>query len=91
MSELPEYIDGVPSISGAEAQVAEAARHLKLTAQDLKKFDLKGETLTIFGPWRGDDEAHIQVVLEYFRQATGATPPSVSVNRCAIVSSLNAR
>jgi len=38
----------------------------------LKKVDLKGETLTIFGPWRGDDEAHIQVVLEYFRQATGA-------------------
>ena len=33
----------------------------------LKKVDLKGETLTIFGPWRGDDEAHIQVVLEYFR------------------------
>ena len=25
----------------------------------LKKIDLKGETLTIFGPWRGDDEAHI--------------------------------
>ncbi len=39
---------------------------------DLKKVDLKGETLTIFGPWRGDDEAHVQVVLEYFRQATGA-------------------
>ena len=39
---------------------------------DLKKVDLKGETLTIFGPWRGDDETHVQVVLEYFRQATGA-------------------
>ncbi|MFG9976643.1 hypothetical protein ACG3QR_33330, partial [Pseudomonas aeruginosa] len=24
---------------------------------DLKKVDLKGETLTIFGPWRGEDEA----------------------------------
>jgi alpha-glucoside transport system substrate-binding protein len=40
--------------------------------EDLKKVDLKGETLTIFGPWRGDDEAHVQVVLEYFREATGA-------------------
>ncbi len=40
--------------------------------ETLKAVDLKGETLTIFGPWRGDDEAHIQVVLEYFRQATGA-------------------
>lgn len=39
---------------------------------DLKKVDLKGETLTIFGPWRGDDETHVQVILEYFRQATGA-------------------
>jgi alpha-glucoside transport system substrate-binding protein len=39
---------------------------------DLKKVDLKGETLTIFGPWRGDDEVKIQAVLEYFRQATGA-------------------
>ena len=38
----------------------------------LKKVDLKGETLTIFGPWRGDDEALVQSVLEYFRQATGA-------------------
>ncbi len=40
--------------------------------EDLKKVDLKGETLTIFGPWRGEDETHVQVVLEYFRQATGA-------------------
>ncbi len=39
---------------------------------ELKKVDLKGETLTIFGPWRGDDETHVQVVLEYFRVATGA-------------------
>lgn len=39
---------------------------------ELKKVDLKGETLTIFGPWRGDDETHVQVILEYFRQATGA-------------------
>jgi alpha-glucoside transport system substrate-binding protein len=39
---------------------------------ELKKVDLKGETLTIFGPWRGEDETHVQVVLEYFRQATGA-------------------
>ncbi len=38
----------------------------------LKKIDLKGETLTIFGPWRGDDETLVQNVLEYFREATGA-------------------
>ncbi len=33
--------------------------------------DLKGQTLTIFGPWRGEDEKLAQSVLEYFREATG--------------------
>ena len=33
--------------------------------------DLKGQTLTIFGPWRGDDEALFQNVLAYFSDATG--------------------
>lgn len=39
---------------------------------ELKKVDLKGETLTIFGPWRGEDEALVRNMLEYFIQATGA-------------------
>lgn len=33
--------------------------------------DLKGETLTIFGPWRGDDETLVTSVLNYFTAATG--------------------
>ncbi|HSO46329.1 MAG TPA: ABC transporter substrate-binding protein, partial [Rhizobiaceae bacterium] len=33
--------------------------------------DLKGQTLTIFGPWRGEDEALVQSMLDYFRAATG--------------------
>ena len=33
--------------------------------------DLNGQTLTIFGPWRGEDEALVQSVLDYFRAATG--------------------
>jgi alpha-glucoside transport system substrate-binding protein len=40
--------------------------------EELKKVDLKGETLTIFGPWRGDDEKLVNSVLDYFRTATGA-------------------
>ncbi|MCA3574810.1 MAG: extracellular solute-binding protein, partial [Aestuariivirga sp.] len=40
--------------------------------EELKKVDLKGETLTIFGPWRGDDEKLVQSILDYFREATGA-------------------
>jgi alpha-glucoside transport system substrate-binding protein len=39
---------------------------------ELKKVDLKGETLTIFGPWRGEDEGLVRSVLEYFQEATGA-------------------
>lgn len=39
---------------------------------ELKKTDLKGETLSVFGPWRGDDEALARSVLAYFAEATGA-------------------
>src|SRR6218665_2289436 len=33
--------------------------------------NLKGQPLTIFGPWRGEDEALFQSVLQYFKAATG--------------------
>ncbi|OHV85989.1 ABC transporter substrate-binding protein [Ensifer sp. LCM 4579] len=33
--------------------------------------DLKGQTLTIFGPWRGEDEALFKSVYAYFAEATG--------------------
>jgi alpha-glucoside transport system substrate-binding protein len=64
-------------VSGAAAadlkyKPGEDAKFTWANFEELKKVDLKGETMTIFGPWRGDDEAHVQVVLEYFRQATGA-------------------
>ncbi|WP_434064240.1 ABC transporter substrate-binding protein [Pararhizobium gei] len=40
---------------------------------DFKKgHDLKGQTLTIFGPWRGEDQVLVESVLDYFRDATGA-------------------
>src|SRR3972149_5720211 len=32
---------------------------------------LKGQSLTIFGPWRGEDGVLWESVLEYFRDATG--------------------
>ena len=35
--------------------------------------DLSGQTLTIFGPWRGEDQDLFESVLNYFRAATGAT------------------
>ena len=40
--------------------------------EDFKKgHDLKGQTLTIFGPWRGEDEALFKNVYAYFVEATG--------------------
>ena len=38
----------------------------------LKKMDLKGETVSVFGPWLGPDKALIESVISYFEAATGA-------------------
>jgi alpha-glucoside transport system substrate-binding protein len=35
--------------------------------------DLQGQTLSIFGPWRSEDQALFESVLAYFTQATGVT------------------
>ena len=35
--------------------------------------DLDGQTVSIFGPWRGEDEALFRSVIAYFEAATGAT------------------
>lgn len=40
--------------------------------EQLKKVDLKGQTLTIKGPWLGQDKALVETVLAYFSEATGA-------------------
>ena len=61
-----------PALAELKYKPGEDAKFTWANLDDLKKVDLKGETLTIFGPWRGDDETHVQVVLEYFREATGA-------------------
>ncbi len=61
-----------PALAELKYKPGEDARFNWANFEELKKVDLKGETLSIFGPWRGDDETHVQVVLEYFREATGA-------------------
>ena len=33
--------------------------------------DLSGQTLTIFGPWRGEDDTLVRSVIAYFTDATG--------------------
>ena len=72
VSPAQEARKDAPSSSSDDWTLDELRGSVASIADDLKKVDLKGETLSIFGPWRGDDEAHIQVVLEYFREATGA-------------------
>lgn len=37
------------------------------------RYNLKGQTLSIFGPWRGEDQVLVQSVLAYFTAATGVT------------------
>lgn len=62
-----------PALAELKFKPGEDARFNWANYEELKKVDLKGETLTVFGPWRGDDEALVQSILEYFREATGAT------------------
>ncbi|MBX2886457.1 MAG: ABC transporter substrate-binding protein [Granulosicoccus sp.] len=38
----------------------------------LKSTDLKGEQVTVFGPWLGPDQELVENVLAYFAEATGA-------------------
>ncbi|MBX3577574.1 MAG: carbohydrate ABC transporter substrate-binding protein [Rhizobiaceae bacterium] len=65
----------VASPASAQLKFApgEDARFTWSNYEDLKKVDLKGETLSIFGPWRGEDEALVRSVLDYFSTATGVT------------------
>ena len=36
-----------------------------------EKYNLDGQTLTIFGPWRGEDQALVESMLAYFSAASG--------------------
>jgi alpha-glucoside transport system substrate-binding protein len=38
-----------------------------------EQYDLTGQTLNVFGPWRGDDQALAESMLAFFEAATGAT------------------
>lgn len=37
------------------------------------KYNLDGQSLSIFGPWRGEDQVLVESVLAYFTAATGVT------------------
>ncbi|NRA55416.1 MAG: carbohydrate ABC transporter substrate-binding protein [Gammaproteobacteria bacterium] len=51
----------------------EDARFHWASYEALKDIDLKGETISVFGPWLGADKALLENVIVYFEKATGAT------------------
>ncbi len=61
----------VPASAELKFKPGEDPRFHWQNYDDLKKVDLKGQTLTVFGPWRGEDEALVRSVLDYFTEATG--------------------
>jgi alpha-glucoside transport system substrate-binding protein len=61
-----------PASAELKYKPGEDARFNWANFEELKKVDLKGEVLTIFGPWRGEDETLVMSVLAYFSEATGA-------------------
>jgi alpha-glucoside transport system substrate-binding protein len=63
---------GAPAQAELKFKPGEDPRFNWANYEELKKVDLKGETLSIFGPWRGEDEGLIRTVLDYFAEATGA-------------------
>ncbi|MGH0265521.1 ABC transporter substrate-binding protein [Sinorhizobium meliloti] len=66
---------GVAGTAGAadlKFKPGEDSRFNWASLEEFKKgHDLKGQTLTIFGPWRGEDEALFKSVYAYFVEATG--------------------
>ncbi|TPE53995.1 carbohydrate ABC transporter substrate-binding protein [Maribrevibacterium harenarium] len=38
----------------------------------LKSSNLKGQTISVFGPWMGSEKEHFENVIKYFEKATGA-------------------
>lgn len=60
-----------PAAAELKFNPGEDARFTWENFEELKKVDLKGESLSVFGPWRGEDEALVRSVLDYFVEATG--------------------
>jgi alpha-glucoside transport system substrate-binding protein len=64
---------GIAQAADLKFKPGEETRFNWASYEDFKKgHDLKGQTLTIFGPWRGDDQTLAESVLAYFADATGA-------------------
>lgn len=66
-------IAGTASAAELKFKPGEDAKFNWKSYEDFKSgHDLKGQSLTIFGPWRGEDQVLFETVLDYFRDVTGA-------------------
>lgn len=63
---------GVQAADHLKFKPGEDARFNWASFEELKKTDLKGETITISGPWLGADKDLFESVIHYFEEATGA-------------------
>ena len=64
------------SLAQAEAHLPFAKGEGDFNWESLDAFaaehDLNGEEISIFGPWRGDDQGLVESIIDYFEEATGA-------------------
>ncbi|MFN3506546.1 MAG: ABC transporter substrate-binding protein [Allorhizobium sp.] len=62
------------SVAAQELKFApgEDAKFNWASFEELKKTQLNGEQITVFGPWLGPDQVLVESVLAYFAAATGA-------------------
>ena len=63
---------------GAQAQdlkfpIGEGAFNWKSYADYDAKYNLDGQSITMFGPWRGEDQVLVESMLAYFTKASGVT------------------
>lgn len=61
------------SVSAADLKFAPGEGDFNWASyEELKKSDLTGQQVTVFGPWLGPDQELVESVLAYFGEATGA-------------------
>ena len=75
------------SLAQAEAHLPFAKGEGDFNWESLDAFaaehDLNGEEISIFGPWRGDDQGLVESIIDYFEEATGAEV-SYAISRVAV-------
>ncbi|MFN0115554.1 MAG: ABC transporter substrate-binding protein [Paracoccaceae bacterium] len=64
---------GAVSAQDLKFPVGEGAFNWKSYEEFDAKYNLDGQSITMFGPWRGEDQVLIETMLSYFTKASGVT------------------